>query len=265
MASAIAKTGAKRVYLLGRRADVLSTAAQTLNASPTVTDGTVVPLPTDINSPASVAAAAAHVERDAGYLDVLINNAGKIGPPNKPALEAQTVEELQQILLTGFDENDADWVDTLRTNTASVALVSASFLHLLDRGNARRGWQAGRVPPEQTRRREVHGVEEGGVDEGDLRLAQIITVASIAGFNRHVTAGVAYSASKAAAVHIGKILSTLLVPWGIRSNVIAPGGELFFFSSFFLSFFPRGFLFSPLRANWWSHKHSVSERHDGRV
>lgn len=236
MASAIAKTGAKRVYLLGRRADVLSTAAQTLNSSPSVADGTVVPLPTDINSPSSVAAAAQHVERDAGYLDVLVNNAGKIGPPNKPALEAQTVEELQKILLTGFDESDPDWVDTLRTNTASVALVSASFLHLLDRGNARRGWQAGRVPPEQTRRREwrqeVHGVEGAGVDEGDLRLAQIITVASIAGFNRHVTAGVAYSASKAAAVHIGKILSTLLVPWGIRSNVIAPGGELLSFFSF---------------------------------
>ncbi|KAF9634286.1 Short-chain dehydrogenase/reductase SDR [Lasiodiplodia theobromae] len=226
MASAIAKTGAKRVYLLGRRADVLSSAAQTLNSSPTVPDGTVIPLPTDINSPASVAAAAQHVERDAGYLDVLINNAGKIGPPNKPALEAQTVEELQQILLTGFDESDPDWIDTLRTNTASVALVSATFLHLLDRGNARRGWQAGRVAAGETRRREwrkeVHGEKEG-VDEGDLRLAQIVTVASIAGFNRHVTSGVAYSASKAAAVHVGKVLSTLLVPWGIRSNVIAPG------------------------------------------
>ncbi|KAH7015988.1 hypothetical protein B0J12DRAFT_714715 [Macrophomina phaseolina] len=225
MASAIAKTGAARVYLLGRRADVLTSAASTLNSAPTVPDGTVVPLATDITSKASVQAAAKKIEEDVGYLDVLVNNAGKIGPRNTAAHEAQDLRGLQDILLSGFDDADEDWVDTLRTNTASVALVSAAFLHLLDAGNRRRGWEGGRVGLDKTRRRswqaEVHGTQ--GIDEADTRQSQIVTVASIAGFNRHVTAGVAYSASKAAAVHVGKSLATLLREWGVRSNVIAPG------------------------------------------
>lgn len=217
IASALAQTGAKKVYILGRRADALTAAATTLNTS---TPNIVIPLPTDITSPTSIAAAAAHIEQDTGHLDVLINNAGKTGPSNKPALTAQTIQELQTNLLTGFDDSD-DWVSTLRTNTASIANVSAAFLHLLDAGNARRGWQTGRIAPDSTRAR--RWTRELGIDEGDLRQSQIVTVASIAGFNRAVTAGVAYSASKAAAVHVGKVLATLLVPWGVRSNVIAPG------------------------------------------
>ncbi|OJD30532.1 nad-binding protein [Diplodia corticola] len=229
MASAIAQTGAKRIYLLGRRADVLSTAAATLNAkvSSSTDNPIVIALPTDVTSRASVAAAAARIERDVGHLDVLINNAGKTGPPNKAALEAASVAELQDVLLTGFadgnDGGDGEWLDTLRVNTASVALVSAAFLHLLDAGNARRGWEAGRVEGGRTRGRGKVEAGGGEVDGGDLRLSQIVTVASIAGFNRQVTAGVAYSASKAAAVHVGKMLATLLAPWGVRSNVIAPG------------------------------------------
>jgi NAD(P)-dependent dehydrogenase (short-subunit alcohol dehydrogenase family) len=35
----------------------------------------------------------------------------------------------------------------------------------------------------------------------------------------------AYAGSKAAAVSIGKSLATFLAPWGIRSNIIAPGSK----------------------------------------
>lgn len=189
--------------------------------------GTVVALPADITSKDSVQGAAEKIAEDVGHVDVLVNNAGKIGPRNTAAHEARDVQGLQEVLLAGFG-GDEDWVDTLRTNTASVALVSAAFLPLLDAGNRRRGWEGGRVEPGRTRGRrwtEELGEKEG-VEEGDKRQSQIVTVASIAAFNRHVTAGVAYSASKAAAVHVGKSLATLLSPWGVRSNVIAPGGEL---------------------------------------
>lgn len=67
--------------------------------------------------------------------------------------------------------------------------------------------------------------EVEGVDMSDMRTSQIITVASISSFNRVITSGFAYAASKAGAVQIAKILATLLGPWGIRSNVIAPGSE----------------------------------------
>jgi NAD(P)-dependent dehydrogenase (short-subunit alcohol dehydrogenase family) len=95
-------------------------------------------------------------------------------------------------------------------------------LHLLDAGNTRRGWESGKLVEggKPRARKEVEGA-----DESDLRSSQIITVASIAAFNRYVTAGLTYGASKAAAVFLGKTLSSLLSPWGIRSNVICPGGQ----------------------------------------
>jgi NAD(P)-dependent dehydrogenase (short-subunit alcohol dehydrogenase family) len=91
-------------------------------------------------------------------------------------------------------------------------------LHLLDVGNKKRGWDTGR--------KEVQERAEGAdYDANDPRTSQIITVASIASFNRFVTAGLAYSATKAGAAMLGKSLATLLAPFGIRSNVIAPGSE----------------------------------------
>ena len=56
--------------------------------------------------------------------------------------------------------------------------------------------------------------------------SQVITTSSIAGSNRTPTAGYAYGQSKAATTHLMKMLATNLVPYGIRSNAIAPGCKL---------------------------------------
>ena len=128
------------------------------------------------------------------------------------------------------------WANTFAINSTAVMLVAAAFLPLLEAGNAARGWAAGRLPRAPSGARPPSGAPAppppmrrrapvAGVDADDDRLAQIVTVASIAAFNRHVTAGFAYSASKAAAVHLGKSLAHTLAPWGIRSNVICPGCE----------------------------------------
>lgn len=69
------------------------------------------------------------------------------------------------------------------------------------------------------------GLSEMGIALDDQRSSQIITVASISGLNRRITSGLAYGASKAGAIHLGKMLAHLLAPWGIRSNVINPGGK----------------------------------------
>ncbi|KAG9894404.1 NAD(P)-binding protein, partial [Aureobasidium melanogenum] len=103
-----------------------------------------------------------------------------------------------------------------QTNTSAIVAVSAAFLHLLDAGNRKRGWATGR--------REVQERAQGAdYDASDPRTSQIITVASIASFNRYLTAGLAYSATKAGAAMLGKALATLLAPFAIRSNVICPG------------------------------------------
>jgi NAD(P)-dependent dehydrogenase (short-subunit alcohol dehydrogenase family) len=110
------------------------------------------------------------------------------------------------------------WDTSFQTNTAAVISVTSAFLHLLDEGNKKRGWATGR-------REVLERAESANYDASDARTSQIITVASISSFNRFVTAGLAYTATKAGAAMLGKTLATLLAPFGIRSNVIAPGSE----------------------------------------
>lgn len=56
-----------------------------------------------------------------------------------------------------------------------------------------------------------------------MRTSQIITLSSIGRIQRSGLTGLAYSASKAGALHLGQTLSTMLAPWNIRSNVVIPG------------------------------------------
>lgn len=212
------KTGARRVYILGRRLEPLNNAARSLNGDSSAP--IVAAVECDVSSHESVSAAVARIEKEVGFVDVLINNAGIGGPNQKAAYEAKSVNELQEVLLRDLD----GWSPTFAINSTAVARVSAAFLGLLDAANKRRGWESGQIVQGRARARDMANAAEG-VEESDVRTSQIITVTSIAAFNRYVTLGIPYSASKAAAVHIGKILSTLLAPWGIRSNMIAPGGE----------------------------------------
>ncbi|KAF2088687.1 NAD(P)-binding protein [Saccharata proteae CBS 121410] len=220
MTAALYKTGASKVYILGRRLEVLASAASSLNPDPDQT--TIVPVQCDITSPGSLSSAVALMSQKSGYVDVLINNAGMSGPSHKPALQARTIEELQAALSNGHA--DGSFELTFRTNTQSVAAVSTAFLPLLDAANARRGWQPGLIPLSGNRSRDTSTLSFLGFDPAnDRRQSQIITTASVAAFNKQLTSGLAYSGSKAAAAHIGKMLAMLLRPWGIRSNVVAPG------------------------------------------
>jgi NAD(P)-dependent dehydrogenase (short-subunit alcohol dehydrogenase family) len=185
----------------------------------------VIPIECDVTSPTSVSAAVSRIEQEIGYIDVLINNAGMQGPNHRPANDAETIEELQSILLS----NAEGWKATFAVNSSAVLYVSAAFLKLLDAGNRRRGWEGGKLPADRARRREKDNLTKILIEPDDERTSQIITVGSISRLNRFITAGLAYSCSKAAAIHLCKMLTYLLAPWGIRSNVINPGGELHFY------------------------------------
>ncbi|RAL13149.1 SDR family NAD(P)-dependent oxidoreductase [Aspergillus homomorphus CBS 101889] len=212
-AASLIKTGAARVYLLGRRASVLQDAAASLGATATA-------LECDVTDASSISRAAAQITQETGYVDVLINNAGILGPDHKPANTASTIDELQSTLQANWGEWDA----TFAVNASAVVGVSAAFLKLLDAGNKRRGWPAGRpLAEDEPRVRDAVAGRAHGIADDDQRSSQIITVASIAGLNRYITAGLAYSGSKAAAIHLSKSLAHLLAPWGIRCNVVNPG------------------------------------------
>ncbi|TLS26688.1 hypothetical protein PpBr36_04250 [Pyricularia pennisetigena] len=207
MASICVQTGARKVYILGRRQNALAEAAKALNQSSQV----VVPIVCDVVSSESVSSAADAIMKDSGHIDVLINNAGRGDVPQNIS-SATTIEETSDILARASEAAS----DVLRTNTASVINVSAAFLPLLHQGNVKRGWPDHKLPLDDPTRMNAPA-------SGDLRSSQIITVSSIASFQRTGITGIAYAASKAGATHIGKILATMLVPWNIRSNVIAPG------------------------------------------
>ncbi|KAF2202963.1 WD40 repeat-like protein [Delitschia confertaspora ATCC 74209] len=225
VASALHQNGASKVYILGRRLEVLKQSAETLTNSPNAPKGSssssVVPIVCDVTSQASISKAVDQITKETGYVDVLVNNAGVIGPKNNPELySAKSITELSNAMVKGWDE----WESTMAINSSSIVAVSAAFLPLLEAANTRRGFQSGKVTGKGVaRQQDKSALEKIGADKDDDRMAHIITVASVASYMRYCTAGLAYNASKAAAAHLGKMLSTLLGEWGIRSNVVCPG------------------------------------------
>ncbi|KAH7157644.1 hypothetical protein B0J13DRAFT_175480 [Dactylonectria estremocensis] len=186
MTKALAVNGAAKVYVAGRRLDILQQAATSVGPN-------VIPIKCDVTSKSSLEEAVAFVEKDAGYLNLLVCNAGIGGPQVKPQTPETTLEEwVSQHLAHDFDA----YVQPFAINTAAVWYTSMSFLMLLDKGN-----QAGNVS----------------------QTSQVIVTSSIGGYNKKAPGGFAYGQSKAAATLASKQLSVALPQWNIRANCIAPG------------------------------------------
>lgn len=215
MLSALVKTGASKVYILGRREAALQEAAKRLDPQ----GGIVVPVQCDVTDNASVKRVVERVEKEVGWVDVLINNAGVTGPDHREIYAAKSIADVQAAML----KDDADqWTSAWAINSTAPLLVAAAFLGLLEKANEQKGWQSGKMEAGGSARKRV--VPEG-IDENDLRTAQIITIASIAAFNKILTLGLPYIGSKAAVVAMSKSMANFLGPWGIRSNLICPGCE----------------------------------------
>jgi len=188
MAKALADGGAAKVYIVGRRTEVLQAAAASIG-KPTV----VVPLYCDVTSKVSLESVADVIANDAGYLNLLVCNAGVSGPyVVSPTAGESAKDWAARSLAHGVDE----YTDTFRLNTVSVWYTAMACLDLLDRGNKKgnMGWSS-----------------------------QVVVTSSIAGFNKKSTGGFAYGQSKAAATHLVKQLSVVLPTWGMRANAILPG------------------------------------------
>jgi NAD(P)-dependent dehydrogenase (short-subunit alcohol dehydrogenase family) len=194
MAKALALNGAHKVYIIGRRKDVLEKAAASVPTE------NIIPLVGDVTSKESLASIVSTITSEVGYINVLIANSGILGPVGTSLTAIPTIAEFQK----SFGEMSfEDYNDTFRVNVVAVWFTVVAFLGLLDEGN-----------------------KKGNV----FQKSQVITTSSIAGFNRMSASSFAYGQTKAAATHLAKQLASGLVPYGIRSNAIAPGCE-FCFSS----------------------------------
>ncbi|KAF9453147.1 NAD(P)-binding protein [Macrolepiota fuliginosa MF-IS2] len=221
MATALENNGAT-VYIVGRRVDVLESAAAENSRF-----GKIIPIEGDITSKESLLSIVDVVKARHGYIDLLVNNAAiarnlynhplptpatspSQHPPSPPlspspdyaATPAPSIKKFQAALWeTGTIE---DWEASFQTNVTAVYYTTVAFLELLHQGNIRRQRFENGPPPYHS--------------------SQVISVSSSGSFR--IDAKIlspSYTVSKSACTHLGKTMANLLAPWGIRSNVLAPG------------------------------------------
>lgn len=186
MTKALEENGAK-VYIVGRRLEVLERAAQQAKF------GNIIPLQCDVTSKDDILKIVDHITKTDGFVNLVVANSGIQGPgldnfPSNPSLG--TIRDF----LWAMD--DQSFNDVFRVNNTAVFYTVVAFLPLLEAGNSK-----------------------GNVEQK----SQVIATSSVASFNRAAFSGFAYSASKAGTTHMMKQFSTMLTPYGIRSNIIAPG------------------------------------------
>ena len=179
IAKALAQNGAAKVYIAGRRLKVLEEAASAIGSN-------VIPIQCDVTSKDELRTAVLTVEKEVGYLNLLVCNSG-ISGPSPPKLTPETT--LEQWATANFDQKIEDYTNTFMVNVSSVWFTTMAFLMLLDAGN-----------------------KKGNVTQS----SQVVITSSIGGFNKKAPGGWAYNQSKAAVTHASKALGVALPQWNIR-------------------------------------------------
>lgn len=161
----------------------------------------MISLQCDVTNREDLRSAAAFIQQDVGYINLLLANSGIPGPSGDVP-SGSSITQIQDIL---FDIPMEEFTNTYHVNCTAVFYTVLAFLHLLDEGNKRSQYQGGR--------------------------SQVIATSSIGSFNRRITSGFAYGTSKAATTMLLKVLATYLVPYKIRANVLCPGCKFKYDSS----------------------------------
>lgn len=184
-AQALAANGAK-VYIIGRRIDRLQQSAEQHTPDG---EGQIIPVQCDVTSKASLNEAVAEIEKHGEkHIDLLVCNAGISGPKGDP-----TESDASELKARLWENEDFDsWSDVFRTNVSAVYFTTVAFLPLLQ------------AAPKD------HG-------------ASVITTSSMSGLTKSSQGHFSYNASKAATIHLTKMMSSEFIHTGIRVNSIAPG------------------------------------------
>jgi NAD(P)-dependent dehydrogenase (short-subunit alcohol dehydrogenase family) len=194
MAKSLDANGAAKVYIIGRRFEKLEeVASQAINKS-------IIPIKGDLSVKESLAECAARVASETPFVNVVIANSGAQGP---------TVNELPKdrtLSLAEFHEylwkpTYSEFNEAFEINSTAMFYTMVAFLPLLDAGNNHKS-----SPTFETSVK-----------------SQFIITGSISSLSRRPGMGFAYSASKAAAGLMMRQISTMLVPYHIRANIINPG------------------------------------------
>ncbi|KAF4617487.1 hypothetical protein D9613_005739 [Agrocybe pediades] len=227
MAKALENNGAT-VYIIGRRIDVLQKAARENNNF-----DRIIPIEGDITNRDSLLSIVETIRTRHGYIDLLVNNAGIArnlyphplpsptdeinvtrppSPPASPSARGPAVPSIKAFQSALWDcGSPEDFAETFLTNVTAVYYTTVAFLDLLYQGNIRR-------------RRLADLPSSDGVSRPPHHTSQVLSVSSSGSFRiDSKVLSPSYTLSKSACTHLGKLLANLLAPWGIRSNVLAPG------------------------------------------
>ncbi|KAF2092191.1 NAD(P)-binding protein [Saccharata proteae CBS 121410] len=201
---ALARAGASRIYILGRRLQMLDVAA---SSNPNPDTCTIVPVECDVTCTPSLLAAAARIKSESSDrgVDLLVANAGIMGPkPEGGVGEGISVGEFRE-RMSGIEREEVG--RTFEVKTTGVLYTALAFLELLDEANK---WRA-------------KGGDGRGYEPG-LPRSSVIVTGSIAGLSRLRGASLAYNTSKAAMMHLVKMLATCAVfPTDLLGPILEQG------------------------------------------
>lgn len=201
IARGLAANGAK-VYITGRRKEVLDRVVSEWNATKGDDMGPMIAQEMDVTNKDSIQAGVTSVAQADGKLHILVNNAGQSGPLspelNRPSPTAQKeAGPLSEYLFNS--ESFEEWSSLYAINTFSIYFVTVAFLDLLDKGS------------------------KDSDKEGFS--SSVINITSISGLMKVAQRHFCYNSSKAAGSHLTRMFSTEFALKGInvRVNAIAPG------------------------------------------
>ncbi|KAL9640705.1 MAG: hypothetical protein Q9164_000100 [Protoblastenia rupestris] len=188
---ALAANGAK-VYITGRRMEVLENAAKSHDPDG---EGQIIPIgPCDVTSKSDLEKLIQELSSKEKYLNLLITNAGVSGPKAPP--DSESAPALHNKIWKG--ESVDDWQSVMNTNVTSVYFSTVAFLPLLQASIEPSGPFSPRSP-------------------------SVIVISSMSGIMRNSQGHFAYNTAKGATVHLSKLMSSEFEKASVRVNSIAPG------------------------------------------
>ncbi|OJI87717.1 hypothetical protein ASPTUDRAFT_51358 [Aspergillus tubingensis CBS 134.48] len=181
-------TNGAKVYITGRRVEVLEKAAEELRGRATL-GGQVIPIKGDVSTKDGCAQLVEQIKQKEEHVDVLISNAGLPGKTDYPPWNPNDPDAVERGLWESVD--DESFTTTNNVNISGVYFTTVGFLPLLRKSSG----------------------------------PSVIVIASLAGIANQRTVGtVTYGASKvSAAIHVSKLLAGRFSPMKVRVNCICPG------------------------------------------
>lgn len=188
---ALATNGAK-VYITGRTKEKLDRVVETYGKS---ISGQIIAIPADISHKDGVRKLFDEYSSREKCCCILVNNAGIDGATFQ--VESKTADEMKKNLFDPEDSTFEDWNKTYNTNVTGLYYTTTAFLPLLQKSSeTHEGWSS-----------------------------TVINITSISGMVKTAQHHFAYNASKAAAIHVSRMLASEIAAnkLKIRVNSLAPG------------------------------------------